>query len=153
ETFSFERAMEHFGFNDGIAQPFLEGLSRKGPPDNTIPAGEVVLGYENAYGKLPNTPKLPQERDPSGTLPRIQGEDGSVQADLGRNGSYLVFRQLSQDVRAFWRFVDEATRMGDGVSDSAARTRMAAKMVGRWPSGAPLTLCPAGDDPEFGNRD
>lgn len=153
DTFSFERTMEHFGFNDGIAQPFLEGLTRKGPPDNTIPAGEIVLGYANAYGKLPNTPRVPMDRDPSATLPRIQAEDGSIQGDLGRNGSYLVFRQLSQDVRAFWKFVDKATCMTDGKSDHAARMRMAAKMVGRWPSGAPLTLCPAADDPQLGDRD
>lgn len=153
ETFSFESTKEHFGFNDGIAQPFIEGLSRKGPPGNTIATGEFVLGYENGYGKMPNTPRAPQERDPAGALPRIRGEDGSVHADLGRNGSYLVFRQMSQNVRAFWQFVDKATCMTDGRSDSAARTRMAAKMVGRWPSGAPLTICPAADDPEQGTRD
>lgn len=153
ETFSFEGAKEHFGFNDGIAQPVMEGLSRTGPPENTIAAGEFVLGYPNGYGKLPNSPRVPEGQDPGATLPRVRVEDGSVQADLGRNGSYLVFRQLSQNVRAFWQFVDKATRMADGKSDQAARTRMAAKMVGRWPSGAPLTLCPAADDPAQGKRD
>lgn len=152
DTYSFEGAKEHFGFNDGIAQPIMEGLSRKGPPENTIAAGEFVLGYPNGYGKLPLTPKVPEARDPAGTLPRMRFEDG-VHADLGRNGSYLVFRQLSQDVRAFWKFVDRATCMADGKSDHDARTRMAAKMVGRWPSGAPLTLCPTADDPEQATRD
>ena len=72
---------------------------------------------------------------------------GSGRADLGRNGSYLVFRQLRQDVPRFWHFVDTATRTADGRSDPAARVRLAAKMVGRWPSGAPLTLAPDADDP------
>ena len=152
DTYSFEGAKEHFGFNDGIAQPIMEGLSRKGPPENTIPAGEFVLGYPNAYGKLPHSPKVSESLDPEGTLARHQFEDG-VHGDLGRNGSYLVFRQFSQDVCAFWRFVDKATCMEDGQSDHDARMRMAAKMVGRWPSGAPLTLCPAADDPEQGMRD
>lgn len=152
ETFSFEGAKEHFGFNDGIAQPIMEGLSRKGPPENTIPAGEFVLGYPNGYGKLPPSPRVPEARDPEETLPRTFFEDG-IQADLGRNGSYLVFRQLSQNVRAFWRFVDKATCLADGQSDHDARMRMAAKMVGRWPSGAPLTICPVEDDPEQGTRD
>ena len=30
--------------------------------------------------------------------------------DLGRNGTYLVFRQLAQDVAKFCHFLDEATR-------------------------------------------
>ena len=66
-----------------------------------------------------------------------------------RNGSYLVFRQLSQDVGGFWRFADGATRRADGSSDPDARLRLAAKMVGRWPSGAPLALAPDADDPSL----
>ena len=51
------------------------------------------------------------------------------------NGSYLVFRQLSQDVTSFWRYCDEQTRQHDGTSNAAARTRLAVKdggtMAGR----------------------
>jgi Dyp-type peroxidase family len=153
ETYSFETTREHFGFNDGIAQPVIEGLSKTGPPENTLSPGEFILGYENEYGKLPTAPRVSVAQDPSELLPRVQMEDGTVVGDLGRNGTYLVFRQLSQNVRAFWLFVDEATRLADGTSDSAARTRMAAKMVGRWPSGAPLTLSPDADDPSQATRD
>ena len=53
-------------------------------------------------------------------------------ADLGRNGSYLVFRQLEQDVAGFWRFAGENTKK-DGVIDEPARLRLAACTVGRWP--------------------
>jgi len=54
--------------------------------------------------------------------------------DFGRNGSYLVFRQMSQDVRGFWNFVRENAR-----SDQAA-IKLASQMVGRWPSGAPMAV-------------
>jgi Dyp-type peroxidase family len=68
--------------------------------------------------------------------------EGSGKVDFGRNGAYVVLRQLSQDVYGFWRYVDRATG-----SDAEKRTWLAAKMVGRWPSGAPLTLAPDADDP------
>ena len=153
DTFTIPNRKEHFGFNDGIAQPIIQGLSRTGPPENTLAPGEFILGYPNAYDKLPNSPHVPQGADPEGHLPTSVAEDGRVVGDLGKNGSYLVFRQLSQDVRGFWRFVDDVTRRVNGTSDPETRTRMAAKMVGRWPSGAPLTLCPDQDDPDFGTRD
>ncbi|HEX5415002.1 MAG TPA: Dyp-type peroxidase [Chloroflexota bacterium] len=136
---------EHFGFADGISQPTIEGLSRKDAPANTVKAGEFILGYPNEYGLYTDRPTLPRSADPRGLLP--PDPSGSAEVDLGRNGSYLVFRQLRQDVRAFWQFVDNATRRTDGTPDAAARVRLAAKMVGRWPSGAPLALAPDHDDP------
>jgi Dyp-type peroxidase family len=136
---------EPFGFRDGISQPFIEGLSKVGPPENTVRAGEFVLGYANEYGLYTDRPLLDPSDDREGVLPRDGA--GSGRTDLGRNGSYLVFRQLRQDVGAFWRFVDGTTRRPDGSSDPSARLRLAAKMVGRWPSGAPLTLAPDADDP------
>ncbi|HEY7149339.1 MAG TPA: hypothetical protein VH420_07820 [Gaiellaceae bacterium] len=112
---------EPFGFRDGISQPFVEGLSKAGPPGQTVRAGEFVLGYVNEHGHVTDEPLV---------------RDG-----IGRNGSYLVFRQLEQDVRGFWRFVDGL------AGDPASRTHIAAKMVGRWPGGAPLALSPDRDDP------
>ena len=153
DTFTIPDRKEHFGFNDGIAQPIIRGLSRTGPPENTLPPGEFILGYPNAYGKIPQGPRAPESDGPEGHLPTSVAGDGGRVRDLGKNGSYLVFRQLSQDVRGFWRFVDRVTRRMNGDADPEARTRMAAKMVGRWPSGAPLTLCPDRDDPAFGQRD
>ena len=79
---------EPFGFRDGISQPYVEGLAKAGPAGQTVRAGEFVLGYVNEHGHYTDEPLL---------------EDG-----IGRNGSYLVFRQLEQDVRGFWRFIDSA---------------------------------------------
>ena len=90
---------------------------------NTIQPGEFVVGYANEHGQFAQAP------------------------DFGRNGSYLVFRQFQQDVRGFWRFADGATRNPDGSSNEARRTWLAAKLVGRWPSGAPLVKAPDNDDP------
>ena len=140
---------EHFGFRDGISQPTLEGMPRPDLPTNIIKTGEFVLGYQNEYGLYTDRPLLDASADPGNLLPPVPGN--SSERDLGRNGSYLVFRQLSQDARGFWRFLDEATRTANGTSDPLASARLAAKMVGRWPNGAPLAISPDRDDPRFAN--
>lgn len=128
---------EHFGFSDGIAQPAIRGEDgseagrRRTTSANDVAAGEFILGYVNEYGVASDVPQL------------------SGAPDFGRNGSYLVLRQLEQDVAKFWRFVDAATR-GPGGSDASARDRLAAKFLGRWPSGAPLVKAPLADDARLG---
>jgi Dyp-type peroxidase family len=135
---------EPFGFRDGISQPLIEGLSKAGPPETTVRFGEFVLGYPNEYGRCTERPILEPAADPARLLP---SDPDTGRPDLGHNGTYLVFRQLSQDVRGFWRFLDQTAKRPDGTSDSDRRLRLAAKMVGRWPSGAPLVLAPGDDDP------
>jgi Dyp-type peroxidase family len=138
--------LEHFGFADGLSQPHVPGFhARPRPGEDPIPVGEVVLGYPNAYGQLPMTPLWDH-------------------FDLGKNGSYLVFRKLSQDVAALWRWIaDHARQLCDaGTHDQPGDVDyltelLAAKLVGRWRSGAPLTLAPERDDlalatPERRNR-
>lgn len=136
---------EHFGFRDGVSQPPIEGLSKAGSDGATVRPGEFVLGYENEYGLLSDRPLIDAGADPKAILPRDVA--GSGRADFGRNGTYLAFRQLSQDVSRFWRYLDEATMTRDGGSDATARVALAAKIVGRWPSGAPLVHSPDHDDP------
>lgn len=134
---------EPFGFRDGISQPLIAELGppdQPGPPLHTVRAGEFVLGYQNQYGQVAESPTVAAADDPGRVLARIGDQD---RADLGRNGSYLVLRQLGQDVDGFRRFVDQASRgQADGQADPDAGTRLAAKMVGRWPNGAPLTRAP-----------
>jgi Dyp-type peroxidase family len=67
--------------------------------------------------------------------------------DLGRNGSYVVFRQLQQDVKEFWKDIHQRS-----AADPDLRKKLAAKMVGRWPNGAPLVLEPDVEPPSL-NRD
>jgi len=146
---------EPFGFRDGISQPIIQGLPKASgaPPAGTpggrvVPAGEFVLGYPNAYGQLTSRPLLPAADDPRRLLPRDPA--GSGAADLGRNGCYLVLRQLEQDVDAFWSYVRQATAQRDGSADTGRAIALAAKMVGRWPSGAPLVKAPDRDNPQLG---
>jgi Dyp-type peroxidase family len=136
---------EHFGFRDGIAQPAIEGFHNNSDYANTIAAGEFVLGYHNAYGQLTDRPLLPPDRDPEDVLPVVEGD--ASQKDFGKNGSYLVFRQLGQDVSGFWQYLEAQTRQTDGKPNPQARLKLAAKMVGRWPSGCPLVHSPQVDDP------
>jgi Dyp-type peroxidase family len=131
---------EHFGFHDGVSQPFVEGLSKTGPASNTVRAGEFVLGYQNEYGLYTTSPLVDAASDRGGALPAAH--EHPSQRDFGRNGTYLVFRQLLQDVPTFWRYAASAGEAGERSSAIA----VAAKMVGRWPSGAPLVLFPDGDD-------
>lgn len=132
---------EHFGFHDGIAQPAIAGLPRaeREASGNVSAPGEFILGYPNEYGRIPESPTVASGRDPAGLLPPAS-EAGK--RDFGRNGSYLVFRQLSQDVRGFWRSMAERTRGSDGAVDRDRYVWLASKMVGRWPNGAPLALFP-----------
>jgi deferrochelatase/peroxidase EfeB len=145
---------EPFGFRDGLSQPLIAELGppgRPGPSQHIVPAGEFVLGYDNAYGQRTGSPGVAPADDPAGLLPRT-GHSGL--GDLGRNGSYLVLRQLGQDVDRFWRFMDQASggagRAGpDGEAGPSAAVRLAAKLVGRWPDGTPLARAPAHPAPEL----
>jgi Dyp-type peroxidase family len=142
---------EPFGFRDGISQPRLAGIPGSDDVDRALPPGEFLLGYPNIYNQLTERPLLDPSVDRGNVLPRDTG--GSGAADLGRNGSYLVFRQLRQDVDAFWSYVRDHARRRNGAPDQEAQRRFAAKLVGRWPSGAPLVLAPDIDDPDMAGQD
>jgi Dyp-type peroxidase family len=131
---------EHFGFHDSISQPVIEGKpqgsnSRPNPQD-LIKAGEFVLGYLNEDGNYPPTPTVAIAQDQTQVLSLLPE---TALKDFGRNGSYLVFRKIAQDVAGFRKYFQES------FSTPEEGERMAAKMVGRWPSGAPLVQAPEAD--------
>ncbi len=113
------------GYKDSIGQPAIEGsgvdpLPGQGRP---IKAGEFILGYPGEAG-VPLA--MPQ--------PEV----------LGRNGTFLGFRKYQTLVGTFNRF------LRDHAQTDEDRELLAAKLVGRWRSGAPLTLAPAKDNPALG---
>jgi Dyp-type peroxidase family len=113
------------GYKDSIGQPAIEGsgvdpLPGQGP---AIKAGEFILGYPGQDG-VP----LPM---PSPDV-------------LGRNGTFAALRKYQSRVGTFNRFLREHAQT------APERELLAAKLIGRWRSGAPLTLAPAQDDPELG---
>jgi len=99
---------EHFGFADGIGQPAIEGTAQanKAAARNVIKAGEILLSYKNDYGKPADSPLVSSASDRQGVLPATNGSNGALRdaRDLGRNGTYLVFRQLAQHVSRFCKF-------------------------------------------------
>ena len=134
---------EHFGFRDGIAQPFIKGSGLSGKESDNLNAGEFLMGYKSEYNVYPDTPYV---SDKQGNLDLLH-EDvaGSGYKDLGRNGSYFVLRQLQQDVKGYWTFLNEKTKNEDGSLNVKESKKLAAKMMGRWPSGAPIVKWPDED--------
>src|SRR5436190_255862 len=118
-------AREHFGYRDRLSQPVIEGTGEQPTPGSGPPvkAGEFFLGYEDEGGAPPRPPE-----------PEL----------LSRNGSYLAYLRMEEHVAAFREFLREEAGEPD------AQELLAAKLMGRWRSGAPLVLCPEKDDPELG---
>jgi Dyp-type peroxidase family len=104
--------------------------------DRPIAAGEFILGYENEYGEKPLSPHFPAHLDTGNRLPAVPGS----RKDLGHHGTYLVLRKLSQDVGAFNAFLEEHKGMAPCHPCDPGKQKMwlKAKLIGRWPSGAPL---------------
>ena len=120
-----DKVREHFGYRDRLTSPEIEGTGNvptpgSGPP---VKAGEFILGYPDEEGA---PPKLPD--------PEL----------LSRNGSYIAYRRLQQHVGAFRDFLRE-----QGGPTTEGQEWIAAKLMGRWRSGAPLVLAPEKDEPSL----
>ena len=120
---------EHFGFTDGIGNPFFEGcgndLSRlpgrgKLTRDGTwepLATGEFILGHVDEAKEYPKAPE-----------PKL----------LSRNGTYMVYRKLHENVKTFQDYVDNIAKDFNG-----SKELLMAKFAGRWAdNGAPLVLAP-----------
>ena len=115
-----------FGFKDGLHNPHVEGSGSvpQAGSEASIKAGEFILGYADENGETAETP-VPQE--------------------LRQNGTFMAFRKFHMDVAAFRRYLRAQ------ASSPEEEELLAAKMVGRWRSGAPLVLAPDQDNPELGS--
>jgi Dyp-type peroxidase family len=114
-----------FGFKDGLHNPHVEGSSMHIPSGSgpTVKAGEFIIGYADELGQTATSPE-----------PEV----------LRRNGTFLVLRKFYTRVAAFRKYLREQ------ASSLEEEELIAAKMVGRWRSGAPLVLSPEHDDPTLG---
>lgn len=140
---------EPFGFRDGISQPLVHGLNATTQDNHQlVKAGEFILGYENEYDEISSLPRISAELDPNGILPPALTDP--AYRDLGRNGSYLVIRKLAQHVNAFQNFLDDRSKGANGSVNPHERELLAARMLGRWRSGAPLVMFPGRDQPAAG---
>jgi Dyp-type peroxidase family len=136
---------EHFGFHDGVSQPAIKGLEHRSDTEQApIERGEILLGHLNAYQTYPYSPTVPAAQDPFGILSPLPDGAFPHLRDLGRNSSYLVYRKLAQDVAGFWNFIER-----NAGADSSTMIHLASKMVGRWPSGTPVSLSPDFDAPQL----
>ena len=115
-----------FGFKDGLHNPHVEGSAPAAHAGHEAPikAGEFILGYPDENGEIATVP-IPDE--------------------LRRNGSFVAMRKFHMDVAAFRRYLRAH------ASSPQEEELIAAKMVGRWRSGAPLVLAPDRDDPQLGS--
>lgn len=155
-----QRGHEHFGFDDGVSQPGIRGRASQEaddyvedrhidpvqipeawlfgwPGQDLVWPGEFVLGY-------PST-------SPD---PLVPGPNSPALPEWTRNGSFLVFRRLRQDVALFWQTIkEEAERLSKlrGFED-VTNDSLAARLVGRWPSGAPVNRVPDGDNKDLGKN-
>ena len=121
----FGYAHEHFGYRDRLSEPAIEGNGVEPTPGTGEPLkpGEFILGYPDEYGVIADSPR-----------PEI----------LARNGSYMAYRRLEEHVGKFREFLRQH---GDTAEEQEL---IAAKLMGRWRSGAPLVLAPEKDDPALG---
>lgn len=162
---------DHFGFRDGIVQPVIAGAikaDRERNPLDVIATGEMIYGYRNAQGFFPPPIAVSAEQDLHDLLPdlartaeryprfgrrRSRRPDTDLR-DFGRNGSFMAVRVLEQHPEAFQssclkaaeRIKLDYRHVKGTVSVPIDERWVAAKLVGRWHSGASLIGNPVNPD-------
>jgi deferrochelatase/peroxidase EfeB len=101
---------ERFGYVDGVSQPAPPPWADDVPERDRVALGELLLGYPGDRGASERYPMGPEH--------------------FTRDGSFLVVRQLEQDVEAFEAFIDEHAGAFAGGRDA-----LYAKLMGRQRDG------------------
>lgn len=132
------RGHEHFGFKDGISQPGIHPFttsSKVGP--SSVPAGEFIIGYEDAHGHISGVGGTDSQPSPTAYNPQPTPPPTKDLPAWMRNSSFVVYRKLQQDVGGFRESMTTTATAPDMTPD-----QLAAKVVGRWPTGAPMEHVP-----------
>jgi deferrochelatase/peroxidase EfeB len=108
------------GYRDSIGQPAIRGS-----------------GVESLPGQADRSKRANSSSDPGEAGAPLPMPQPGV---LGRNGTFVGLRKYQSRVGAFNRFLQEHAQT------QQERELLAAKLVGRRRSGAPLTLAPTQDD-------
>jgi Dyp-type peroxidase family len=126
DAVSTDHARDHFGYRDRLTEIAIEGADIEPTPGSGgyIKAGEFILGYPDEDGPPAGQPQ-----------PEI----------LSRNGTFMAYRRLQEHVGAFREFLRQNGKTPE------EQEWVAAKLMGRWRSGAPLMFAPEKDDPELAN--
>ncbi|CAL9598625.1 Dyp-type peroxidase [Streptomyces sp. enrichment culture] len=122
---------EHFGFKDGVSEPGVRGFEEEDPQ-----RPGYVLGHPGT--RLISADKFVVDAHGDGVRP-------SGVPPWMRNGSFQVFRRLHQDVPGWWAQVTtelKRLKAAKAVDEKTTQEWLAARLVGRWPSGASIANCP-----------
>jgi hypothetical protein len=123
---------------------------------NGVAAGEMVLGYLDNRGFFPPTPVVPAKVDKQNDLPlppetsrhwpQFSKVDSLTPRDLGRNGTFLVIRQLEQHTEEFNAYLEATQRdlAAKYPDHEISREWIGAKIIGRWKDGTSLVRNPDG---------
>lgn len=135
EHFGFADGLSQPSPFDGTDAVLMNGQPVRTPdPVQGVALGDILLGYVNAHHEIAPGPVVPGDRvkprqpdsaqagqipDPRQEQAEIVADPRPVQAglipdpkaqgffDFGLNGSYLVIRELKQNVAAFWQSMEE----------------------------------------------
>jgi Dyp-type peroxidase family len=137
-------AKEHFGYTDGIGDPFFKGAGShdsnvigggkvtKLAPEGRLgweplETGEFILGYKDEAFECPEAPS-----------PKL----------LSHNGTFMVYRKLHENTASFDAYLEHVGREFPGGKEA-----LAAKFAGRWRNGAPVSKFPTeAEANEFADR-
>ena len=135
-------AREHFGFADGLSQPIpyepgsvvlSNGPQLEKDEFHGVPLGEILIGHTNVHHE--NAPGPTVLDDDIGRSAGLTSDGAPVgYLNFGLNGSYMVVRELRQDVAAFWTSLDAAAaRICANNTDATpvTATWLAERIVGR----------------------
>lgn len=124
---------EHFGYTDAISETYFKGCG--GSVDGVIGGGKLTGNDPrtmSGWAPLETGEFLLGHKDEAFEYPGV-----CVPSILARNGTFLVYRKLHQNVGTFNAFLDKV-----GAAFPGGKEALAAKFIGRWRNGAPLVSFP-----------